>query len=208
MEIFKEIKGFEDYEVSNYGNVRSLKRNIVLRPSFANGYLHVGLYKDGKKFVKYIHRLVAIAFIPNPNNLQEVNHKDENPQNNKAENLEWCTHEYNLNYGTRNERSSIKQKGKIFSEEHKRKLSESHIGKLNLKSRNHPNKSKLVVAVKDGEVVMEFASTREAERHGFKHGNVSKCCNKCFNREGNNYYGGYQWYYQEEYEKIKNGSPN
>ena len=74
------------------------------------GYLRVYLYKNGKGKSFYIHRLVAEAFIPNPNKYQEVNHKDENSSNNRADNLEWCTHKYNSNYGTRNKRVSLTQK--------------------------------------------------------------------------------------------------
>ena len=66
------------------------------------GYLKVNLYKNSKQKRCYIHRLVAQAFIPNPDDLPVINHKDENPSNNCADNLEWCTQEYNTNYGTRN----------------------------------------------------------------------------------------------------------
>ena len=72
-----------------------------------NGYEHVLLKKEGKQFHYKIHRLVAIAFIPNPNNYPFVNHKDENKQNNNVENLEWCTAKYNLNYGTHNDRMKM-----------------------------------------------------------------------------------------------------
>ena len=203
MEEYKEIKGFEGlYEVSNEGNVRSLKRNIILNPIIVgSGYHHVCLCKDGNHYPKRINRLVAEAFIPNPDNLPCVNHKNEIKTDNRVENLEWCDYQYNCNYGTRNERigraNAISQKGKKFSEETKRKLSESQI--------NSSSKSKPVVAVKDGEVVMEFASTAEAERNGFVHSAVSKCCNKCFHRQGNNFYKDCYWYFKEDWEKIKMG---
>lgn len=128
MEEYREIKGFEGlYEVSNYGNVRSLKRNKILKQiNIKGGYKRVSLYKYGEQYFKAIHRLVAEAFIPNPDNLPCVNHKDENPSNNNVKNLEWCDYKYNINYGTANERRSAKRMGMKFSEEHRRKLSESH----------------------------------------------------------------------------------
>ena len=109
-EIWKPIKGFEgEYEISNFGQVKSLKTNIILHQyKYRGGYLEVHLRQHSKKFHKKIHRLVAEAFIPNPNNYPEVNHKDENKKNNCVENLEWCTSEYNTNYGTLIERLSKK----------------------------------------------------------------------------------------------------
>lgn len=111
-EIWKTIKDFPNYEVSNMGNVRSVihkdrfgrkQGGHVLTPQ-ADGrglYLHVGLRKDGKVIYRNVHRLVAITFIDNPHNYPEVNHKDENKKNNAVSNLEWCTHQYNNVYGTR-----------------------------------------------------------------------------------------------------------
>lgn len=66
----------------------------------SNGYLHVLLCKNGKYITHNVHRLVAETFIPNPDNLPEINHKDENKENNCVDNLEWCTRKYNMNYGT------------------------------------------------------------------------------------------------------------
>lgn len=109
MEIFKEIEGYENYQISNLGNVKSLKfgKERILKPAKdKGGYLTVDLFKQGKHKTYKIHRLVAQAFIENPNNLPEVNHKDENPANNTIENLEWCTREYNINFGTRTEKCS------------------------------------------------------------------------------------------------------
>lgn len=120
-EEWKDIKGYEGYyQVSNLGNVRRLERLVDYWRK--NGHLRiqparqlkqgsnnrqrasVALCKDGKIKRFLIHRLVAEAFIPNPNNLPCINHKDENTHNNKANNLEWCTYKYNDNYGTRNMR--------------------------------------------------------------------------------------------------------
>lgn len=122
-EIWKDVKGYEGlYQVSNYGRIKSLnynnwKREEILKNKLhRDGYLKVTL--GGKDKLKYclVHRIVAEAFIPNPNNYPQVNHKDENKQNNNVNNLEWCTAKYNSNYGTHNERVSKKQKGKIISQ--------------------------------------------------------------------------------------------
>lgn len=100
MEIFKKVKGFEDYyEVSNLGNVRSTsyKGVRILKP-YGRKYLQVIFCVNQVKIHKSVHRLVAEAFLPNPDNLPIVNHKDCNTFNNNVENLEWCTSEYNVNY--------------------------------------------------------------------------------------------------------------
>lgn len=138
-EIWVDIKGYEGlYQVSNLGRVKSLERidslghkrkEKIFKPQKNKGYLRVSLWKDGKGKKYSIHRLVAIAFIPNPDNLPEVNHKDENKFNNNVDNLEWCTVAYNNTYGTRIQRFSESHKGKERSEESKKKMSESHKGK-------------------------------------------------------------------------------
>ena len=111
MEVYKDVVGFEGlYQVSNKGNVKSLinnkglKREKILNPIIGNGYKRVRLFKDKKNKLYTIHRLVAEAFIPNPNNYPCVNHKDEDRTNNNVDNLEWCTHKYNSNYGTSTQR--------------------------------------------------------------------------------------------------------
>ena len=99
-EIWKPIPYYENlYEVSNLGNVKSLRNKIILKPFLTRGYFSVNLSKDGICKTFLIHRLVALAFIPNPNNYKEVNHKDEIKTNNNVDNLEWCTREYNMSYG-------------------------------------------------------------------------------------------------------------
>ena len=94
------------YEVSSEGRVRNVKTGKILKPkNNRRGYLFVGLHKNGAVKNRYIHRLVAQAFIPNNDQSNTlINHKDENPRNNSVANLEWCTYKYNANYGTRNER--------------------------------------------------------------------------------------------------------
>ena len=100
IEEWRPIVGFEGlYEVSNTGQVRNC-RGKLLRPGLNhNGYLKCVLCKKGKTKTIYIHRLVAQAFLPNPDNLPQVNHKDEDKTNNSVDNLEWCNSKYNVNYG-------------------------------------------------------------------------------------------------------------
>lgn len=107
---WKSIKGYEGfYEISNYGEIKSLYnyrgKNNILKPRLKKGYYQIGLRKNGIRKWYAIHRLTAIAFIPNPNNLPQINHKDENKLNNKIDNLEWCTASYNNCYGTRIKRA-------------------------------------------------------------------------------------------------------
>lgn len=94
--MWQKIKDFEQYEVNELGQVRHNSK--ILKPYIRQGYYSVGLRKNGKRTHKRIHRLVAQAFIPNPDNLPQVNHKDENKLNNAVSNLEWCTNTYNTHY--------------------------------------------------------------------------------------------------------------
>ena len=122
MEFWKDIEGYEGlYQVSNLGRVRSLDR-VVQRNTFCGqiqqrrkgrilktirkpeGYVFCSLSRDNTPETKTIHRLVAEAFIPNPNNYPCVNHRNEDKTDNRVENLEWCTVQYNTNYGTRKQR--------------------------------------------------------------------------------------------------------
>ena len=112
-EIWKDVKGYEElYQVSNYGQIRSVDRTVgyrykgkqriykgrMLKQVVRNGYLSVSLSKENKLKQKNIHRLVAEAFLPNPFNLPVINHIDENKKNNMVSNLEWCSCAYNTNY--------------------------------------------------------------------------------------------------------------
>ena len=113
MEEWRPVVGYEGlYEVSNMGNVKSLnyrrtgKEGILKASKTGNGYQKVQLFKDGKgKFYK-VHQLVATAFCENPHGFKEVNHIDEDKTNNCADNLEFCSRSYNINYGTRNQKTS------------------------------------------------------------------------------------------------------
>ena len=157
-EIWKPIKGYEGlYEVSNFGRIKSLKRLVkkwngyrtvpekILRTQ-KDRYISVILNNKGKKRF-FVHRLVAEAFLPNPNNLPQVNHKDENKLNNCVSNLEWCTNLYNHNYGTINERISQSQSKPVLQYD------------LN------------------GNLIKEWKSINECGRNGFHQGDICKCCN-------------------------------
>lgn len=113
-EVWKEIPHYEGfYEASNMGRIKSKERhvgNYYVRESIVmqyvkQRYFYVNLSKAGQHKTLRVHRLIALAFLPNPDNLPEVNHKDENTLNNRIENLEWCNKSYNLDYGTRIERA-------------------------------------------------------------------------------------------------------
>ena len=103
MEQWEKIKDFH-YEVSSEGRVRNTDTGKILKQQMRNNYLAVRLYSTGVSRGKLydIHRLVAEAFIPNPKNLSQINHKSEVKTDNFVENLEWCESEYNCNYGERN----------------------------------------------------------------------------------------------------------
>lgn len=125
MEIWKDIKDYEGlYKVSNLGNIKSIgrynKRGYELRSRVKkltkrhDGYLVVSLSNNGLKKTKTVHRLVMLSFIPNPNNLSEINHIDEDKSNNILSNLEWSTTRYNTNYSA-NRKSTSKYSGVCWS---------------------------------------------------------------------------------------------
>lgn len=154
-EYWKPVVGYEGlYMVSNWGRVKSIKfgkERILKQWTNKDGYLQVSLFKNNKRKNFRVHRLVAEAFIPNLDNLPQVNHRDENPLNNNVDNLEWCSAKYNCNFGTRIERIITKTTN----------------GKL----------SKTVLQYTlDGQFVREWESTNECGRNGFNQGNIADCC--------------------------------
>ncbi len=174
-ELWKPVSGYEGlYEVSNHGRMRSLARNTtsgkILSPVFTwQGYARVHLWKNGKAKYHAVHRIVAEAFIPNPEGKPMVNHIDENKSNNHAGNLEWVTHIENCYHGT-----GIQRMSKALT--------------------NHPRKSKQVAMyTKDGEMICVFPSLREAERKtGILHRGISFCC-----QGKESMAGGYIWKYHK-----------
>lgn len=116
-EIWKDIEEYEGiYQVSNLGRVKRVTSGRILKEfKITKGYLLVSLYKNGSQSKKLIHRLVAQAFIPNPDDKPQVNHINEDKTNNLVSNLEWTTAKENVNYGTRNERMSKTQSISIIA---------------------------------------------------------------------------------------------
>jgi len=123
-EIWKDIEGYEKfYQVSNFGRIKSLNRidssnhricEKILKLKKRKNYLGVDLHKNGELRTYSVHRLVAQAFIPNPDNKPQVNHIDEDKYNNQVNNLEWCTVLYNNTYGTRMERQISSKNTPIY----------------------------------------------------------------------------------------------
>jgi hypothetical protein len=103
----KKLQNFSNYEIYEDGRIFSVKGQCWLKANTRkeDGYLQVTLINDdGVKKKMYLHRIIALTYLPNPNNLPCVNHKDENKANNNIDNLEWCNYQYNNNYGTKLER--------------------------------------------------------------------------------------------------------
>ena len=172
------------YRVSNFGRILSLNYNHTGKPGLMNpgtdkdGYSVVQLWKNGEYKTCLVHRLVAQTFLPNPENLPQVNHKDEDKTNNfvflnedgsvdkEKSNLEWKTPKGNCNHGTRNERMR--------------------------KALTNGKKSKKVLQFTlDRELIREWPSARECGRNGFKQSNVSACC-----RGEKPQYKGFLWMYK------------
>lgn len=165
-ELWKEVKGWEGiYQISNYGRVKSCYRYVkqsngrvrhykekIMKCFFTKRkYVRLSLEKDGFKRKYFVHQLVAMTFIENPNNYEQINHKDENPTNNTVDNLEWCNAKYNINYGSRIER-------------------------IKIISTNNPKNSKPVLQYTfDGQFVKEYPSVMETRRLFGNH--VSEVCN-------------------------------
>lgn len=167
-----DIKGYENlYSIDEAGNVFSYRSNRYLKwHDDGKGYQYVELSKNKHRVCKKVHRLVAEHFLPNPNNLPEVNHKDENKMNNSVDNLEWCTTNYNVNYGTRTDRATD----------------------TNL---NNPNFSKEIIGInKTTEEEIVFPSVREAARFC---GDVKRSSNiqACLAGRQKSAYG-YYWKYK------------
>ena len=168
-EYWKPVVGYEGlYMVSNFGRVKSIKfgKEIILKSRKDRyGYLQLNLWKNNKLKRCRIHRLVAEAFLPNPHNYPCVNHKDEDKTNNNVDNLEWCTHKYNSNYGTAIQRRSQKRI-------------------------NGKRSKKVYQYTLDGQFVREWDSIRECGRNGFNPTCICMCC-----KGKQKYHRGFIWKY-------------
>lgn len=171
-EIWKPVVGYEGlYEVSNLGRVKSLGNTrkcsrfkgivTIMRLELSKvGYYRVSLRKDGKYKHWGVHRLVAIAFLPNPNNLPVVNHKDCNPKNNNVCNLEWCTQKYNVNYADAKKKMSASfKKSNIDNCHYYKGLATKN--RLKVGSYEKPVRQ---IDPATGEIIQTFRCIREAER--------------------------------------------
>ena len=182
----KVIEGFPDYTIDDNGNVYNRKAGRFLRGSImTTGYRTVELFNaPGTSKRVLVHRLVAKAFIPNPNGFPVVNHKDEDKTNNAASNLEWCTYRYNVNYGTAPERRTKKLTTFRASEKIKA------LARVNGKAASRP----VIQITKSGEVLAEYESAREATRKTNIH--YSHICDVCKGKRKSA--GGYCWRFKEK----------
>lgn len=205
IEVWKDIEGYEGiYQVSNMGQVKSLERVVtckdgrktyilperILKPSrYKENYLQVVLSNVGKKKTFKIHQLVARTFIPNPQNLPCVNHRNEIKTDNRVENLEWVTQKENLNYGTIIERKSKSMKGKFKGEKH------PFYGKHHTEETKQKLKKPIIQLDLENNFVRNWDSATTASKElkiNIPH--ITACCrgkrNKC---------GGYKWVYKSDY---------
>lgn len=184
-EVWKDIKGFESlYQISNMGKVKSLDRQcwngfnyftkqgrMLKIQTDKDGYSVIGLHKDVKSFNYKIHRLVAIAFIPNPLNLPEVNHKRGNKKDNKSTSLEWCTQKENINH-------AIRTGLKTFKRGKDNPLYGKYTGDKNPMFGITGEKNSQSKRVKCVTIGKKFGSMGEASReYKVNQGDISRCCN-------------------------------
>lgn len=135
----KVIVDFSNYKINNVGEIFNIKTNKKLKQYCKNNYYNVYLYKNGKRYFKLVHRLVAESFIPNKDNYPQINHKDENGLNNRVDNLEWCSAKYNCNYGTHKLKISKRMSGQnhpFYGKHHSEKaLEKMKLAKLGKESK-------------------------------------------------------------------------
>lgn len=165
------VRGYEDrYMISTKGEVfRVFKYGLKLMSGgIRNGYKSVVLRINEEYVTEYIHRLVAKAFIPNPDNLPQVNHKDEDRTNNSVENLEWCTQKYNTNYGTAKERMSAWHRGQTLDAEHRAKIAES------MKKYRRCQMDHQFMCLEDGQIYNTYAEASEV--YGLHPQSIRRSC--------------------------------
>lgn len=199
-EIWRDVIGYEGlYQVSNKGRVKCIQGkyngHLMSVIKHTGDYFVVSLRKNKNRKQFKIHRLVAQAFIPNPDNLPQINHKDEDKANNSVENLEWCTAKYNVNYGTRGKRSGNKIKQRISTES-------EFAARWRNQARINGAKttSKKVLCVELDKI---FNTLREAgdfiEKNNYKHVLIGYCCRGTLTSSGKPYTTayGYHWKFLE-----------
>lgn len=160
MEIWKDIRGYENkYQVSNLGRIRNLKKGKILIPHIEEvGYTRICLCIDGQKNWYRVHRIVAMTFIPNTELKREVNHKNGIKNDNRVENLEWCSRLENM--------------------QHAVKVLNRNLGNfLGAMGRNHPRSKAVNQFTRDGILVKTYECGMEARRAGFSTTCISRCCN-------------------------------
>lgn len=191
-EIWKDVVGYEGlYLVSNKGRIISLSRDIANRysvrhiePKLLNPYARkvsknylfycVSLWKNNKSKCGRVHRLVALAFIPNPNNLKEIDHIDTNTANNRVDNLRWCDRKGNANNPITLSKNREVRLGKPI-----------------------PKLQKPIVQLLNGELINTFPSIKSTTQFGFNKNTISLCCN---NRRHS--HKGFQWMFLSDYEAL------
>lgn len=172
-EIWKEIENFNDYMISNKGNAISLKYNkvrFISKRIDKKGYINYKLCKNGKCYSFKAHRLVAQAFIPNPNNKPQINHIDGNKQNNYVENLEWCNNSENQLHALKIGLRTLK----LYSE--------------------NPNAKPIIQYSKNNEFIKKWSCIREAsETLKIHHSAIVNTCRGKYKTAG-----GYIWKYADK----------
>lgn len=198
------LTNFSNYVINNSGNnsktVWSIKSNRWLTPTDnSDGHLRVAMTNDnGKKVKKYIHQLIAKAFITNPNNYDVVHHIDHNPKNNKVENLMWISQD---KHTTIHNKGNSYWVGKHHTAECRQKMSDAMKGKNNpMFGKPRPKGSgiqpkQVYQYTMDGKLVKVWKSTMECEKL-YDRCAITKCCNNKYMKEGNNKYKGYRWSYK------------
>lgn len=190
MEVWKNIDGYENYQVSNLGNIKSLNYNHtgvdrIMKPSIIRGYCQVQLFQDRIVSRKYVHRLVAQAFIPNPENKPEIDHINTIRTDNRVENLQWATPKENQN----NPLTKIKMSGENHCQYGKKGILSTNYGKLGILN---PKSIPVLQYSKSGKFIAEFAGIREAERMtNINSNSIGRVC-----KYKSKTAGGYIWKYK------------